>query len=76
MNRAVSLLICMAAAHFLSGCDNKPVAGATPMPPAVTVSRPLMQKITEWDEYTGRLDAYLPEARRLQPERPAERRTG
>jgi multidrug efflux system membrane fusion protein len=57
MNRAALLLICMTAAHSLGGCDNKPVASANPMPPAVTVSRPLMQKITEWDEYTGRFVA-------------------
>jgi membrane fusion protein, multidrug efflux system len=57
MNRAASLLFCSMAAHSLSACDNKPVASANPMPPAVTVSRPLMQKITEWDEYTGRFVA-------------------
>jgi membrane fusion protein, multidrug efflux system len=57
MNRAASLLFCLMAAHSLSACDNKPVASANPMAPAVTVSRPLMQKITEWDEYTGRFVA-------------------
>ena len=57
MNRAALLLFGLIAAPALSGCDNKPVASATPMLPAVTVSRPLMQKITEWDEYTGRFVA-------------------
>ena len=34
-----------------------PVAGAAPPPPAVTVSRPLVEEIVEWDEYTARFDA-------------------
>lgn len=28
-----------------------------PPPPAVTVMHPLKEKVTEWDEFTGRLDA-------------------
>lgn len=56
MNR-VSLLLVGLISISLSGCDNKPVAQSMPPPPAVTVSRPLMQKITEWDEYTGRFVA-------------------
>jgi RND family efflux transporter MFP subunit len=56
MNRASLLLIGLVSAHVLSACDSKPVATA-PKPPMVTVSQPLTQKITEWDEYTGRFVA-------------------
>lgn len=31
--------------------------GASPPPPAVTVAHPVVRKITEWDEYTGRFIA-------------------
>jgi multidrug efflux system membrane fusion protein len=57
MNRAVLLLICITAALSLSGCDNKPVAGAAPSPPAVTVANPFPKVVAEWDEYTGRFTA-------------------
>jgi RND family efflux transporter MFP subunit len=40
----------------LSGCDSKP-AGSGPPLPVVTVSKPLQDKVTEWDEYTGRFVA-------------------
>ncbi|NOU05126.1 MAG: efflux RND transporter periplasmic adaptor subunit, partial [Hyphomicrobiaceae bacterium] len=32
-------------------------SGTAPPPAAVTVSKPLIRKVTEWDEYTGRFDA-------------------
>ncbi len=54
MIRALPLGIVLLAALVLAGCDSKPAANAGPQLPAVTVSRPLQQKITEWDEYTGR----------------------
>lgn len=38
-------------------CDQTPTAASAPPPPAVTVSNPLYQEITEWDEYTGRFAA-------------------
>ncbi|MGH7847121.1 MAG: efflux RND transporter periplasmic adaptor subunit [Candidatus Binatia bacterium] len=39
----------------LAGCrqDQPP----PPPPPNVTVSRPIIEKVIEWDEYTGRLEA-------------------
>jgi RND family efflux transporter MFP subunit len=43
----------LAAGFLLSACDGKPTSNA-PSPLAVTVSKPLQKKITEWDEYTGR----------------------
>ena len=58
MHRIVGLFALIMLSHGLSGCDNKPAAGAaTPPPPAVTVAMPLRKKITEWDEYTGRFNA-------------------
>jgi membrane fusion protein, multidrug efflux system len=45
------------APQLLTGCDNKPAASSGPGLPAVTVSLPVQQKITEWDEYTGRFVA-------------------
>lgn len=30
---------------------------STPLPPKVTVSQPIVQKVVEWDEYTGRIEA-------------------
>jgi membrane fusion protein, multidrug efflux system len=57
MKRAVLFGAGLLAIHGLTACDSKPVAGAAPPPPPVTVSRPLQQKVTEWDEYTGRFTA-------------------
>jgi len=52
----VGILGCLGTA----GCDgSKPATGAasTKGPPAVTVARPLQQKINEWDDFTGRFVA-------------------
>ncbi|HWP59211.1 MAG TPA: efflux RND transporter periplasmic adaptor subunit [Candidatus Acidoferrales bacterium] len=38
----------------LAGCADE---APPPAPPRVTVSQPLVQKVLEWDEYTGRLEA-------------------
>jgi RND family efflux transporter MFP subunit len=40
-----------------SGNESRTAAAQDPSPPEVTVSQPVAQKITEWDEYTGRFDA-------------------
>src|SRR4051794_29006843 len=56
MTRAILILAGLSAALGLSGCDNKPVSSGPPLP-VVTVSQPLQQRITEWDEYTGRFVA-------------------
>ena len=58
MTRAILLTSVLFVAQLLASCDNQPVAGAgPPLPPPVTVARPLQKKITEWDEYTGRFAA-------------------
>ena len=57
MIRVLLLYAGILAAQLLTGCDDKPAASSGPGLPAVTVSRPVQQKITEWDEYTGRFVA-------------------
>jgi multidrug efflux system membrane fusion protein len=48
---------------LLSGCDKpqntsaKPVQPPSPPPAKVKIAQPLSQKITEWDEFTGRIEA-------------------
>jgi RND family efflux transporter MFP subunit len=56
MTRAILMLACGIAAIGLAGCGQQP-ASSGPQLPAVTVSKPLQQRITEWDEYTGRFVA-------------------
>ncbi len=51
-----------AAAHVRATFSGSAPASTAPgpdasHPPEVTVSQPITQKITEWDEYTGRFDA-------------------
>jgi multidrug efflux system membrane fusion protein len=55
MSRAAVVIVGAFLASLLTGCDNKPVAGAPP--PPVTVAQPVQKTITEWDEYTGRFEA-------------------
>ncbi len=58
-------LICALASLAGAGCDRpsantekaKATPKAAPPPPVVTVSRPVVQDIVEWDEYTGRIEA-------------------
>lgn len=55
----ISLLAALALP--LAACDEA-VDGAAqaqgaPPPPAVTVARPLVERLTEWDEFTGRFEA-------------------
>jgi RND family efflux transporter MFP subunit len=40
-----------------SSSSRSNTANDVPQPPEVTVSQPITQNITEWDEYTGRFDA-------------------
>jgi membrane fusion protein, multidrug efflux system len=52
MARSSALL---AAALALSACGPRPAPA--PPPPKVKVVRPVAREVTEWDEYTARLDA-------------------
>lgn len=58
LSRLAAGLCGLALVALLSACsgsgDTKPAA---PMPPAVTVAAPLHQRLTEWDEFTGRFEA-------------------
>lgn len=53
----------MALGAVLAGCDRPQAQGAAKSAPAqgtlpsVTVSKPLIETIVEWDEYTGRFEA-------------------
>lgn len=49
---ATSLTILM-----LMACTDTTSTAKRPPPPAVTVAKPLVEEITEWDGYTGRLQA-------------------
>ncbi len=40
-----------------SSIESSTAGSAAPPPPKVTVSQPVTQTVTEWDEYTGRFDA-------------------
>jgi RND family efflux transporter MFP subunit len=58
--RPAVLAAVLAVATFLAGCDQgQPQASpkAGPPAPVVTVSKPALREIIEWDEYTGRFDA-------------------
>jgi RND family efflux transporter MFP subunit len=54
----VSVLGILAMSTFLAACGDSGVddAQANLPPPPVTVAAPLVQRITEWDEFTGRFE--------------------
>jgi RND family efflux transporter MFP subunit len=56
MEHRLVLLCVGVACAALSGCRSTQVPPA-PAPPAVVVSPPLVIRMTEWDEYTGRFEA-------------------
>lgn len=51
--------LCLAAALLLTGCPKgEPAAPASaPPPPKVTAAQPVVKKIMEWDDFTGRFEA-------------------
>ena len=57
---AGTLAALSASALLLSGCDEAGDGGAQatapPLPPEGTVSAPLVRRLTEWDEFTGRFE--------------------
>lgn len=54
-NRVLLLILAMPLMLVL-GCQSEVQAPALP-PPTVTVANPLAKAVTDWDEYTGRLEA-------------------
>lgn len=58
MLKSLSLLAGIAvAATSLSACSPSNAAPAAPPAPQVSVAQPLTQKVTDWDEFTGRFEA-------------------
>src|ERR1700741_4294230 len=57
MTRTTTFAVATSLTFLLAACDGKPVSNAAPLPPPVTVSKPLQKPITEWDEYPGRFTA-------------------
>jgi multidrug efflux system membrane fusion protein len=51
------LLTFAASALLLAGCTRTAAQPAAPPPPKVTVAEVLHRDVTEWDEFTGRLEA-------------------
>ncbi len=59
-------LLVFGAALFISGCNvEQQQQGQQPLAPAVSVATVIEQNITEWDEFTGRLQA--PQSVELKP---------
>ncbi len=59
LRHAVTATLAAAAAVLLGGCGKAGGAGGPPAmpPPAVNVAVALKRPITEWDEFTGRIEA-------------------
>jgi RND family efflux transporter MFP subunit len=53
--RAAAAFVGLCTLALAAGCGNE--AGPQAGPPEVTVATPLARKVTDWDEYTGRLAA-------------------
>lgn len=55
----VRALASLGVVILLAACDDSSgdEARAAPPPPTVTVAAPLLQRLTEWDEFTGRFEA-------------------
>lgn len=60
---AVSHRVVLITLLLLSGCDksqnpaNSPAQPPAPPPAKVKIAQPLSQQVTEWDEFTGRIEA-------------------
>ncbi len=57
LRRAIALALTLAAGMALAGCTSSSAQPAPPLPPTVTVAHAIAREITEWDEFTGRLEA-------------------
>ncbi|MFO1046394.1 MAG: efflux RND transporter periplasmic adaptor subunit [Geminicoccaceae bacterium] len=58
--RRARIVLLAGAVAALAGCDDggdgAANAKAAPPPPEVTVAKPLIRRLTEWDEFTGRFE--------------------
>ena len=50
------LLLLLLACTAIGGCRSAAETAAPPTPPAVVVATPMVVRMTEWDEYTGRFE--------------------
>jgi RND family efflux transporter MFP subunit len=53
----VILPLAVASAIILSGCSSEATPAATPMATPVSVAAAIQRDVTEWDEFTGRIEA-------------------
>ncbi len=51
----VNLIICISIG--ITSCDSQSHSDSPALPPHVKIAQPLSQEVTEWDEYTGRIEA-------------------
>ncbi|HEY4330706.1 MAG TPA: biotin/lipoyl-binding protein, partial [Phycisphaerae bacterium] len=47
----------MGAGLLMAGCEKPAAAPVAPPPPKVTVAHPIVRDVTQWDDYTGHLEA-------------------
>jgi len=55
-HRSLLVIPLVVAGLVFAACQKKAATGSAP-PPAVTVAKPVPKRLTEWDEFTGRLAA-------------------
>ncbi|MEH6447413.1 MAG: efflux RND transporter periplasmic adaptor subunit [Oleispira sp.] len=65
LNRTFKVGLLMGSLSLLSACGEPSALAPQQMAPAVSVAEVIHQRITEWDEFTGRLEA--PESVSLRP---------
>ena len=53
----LSFVVLIVVAALSSGCARPQAQSAEPPPPQVTVAQALDREVTEWDDFTGRLEA-------------------
>jgi len=54
---AIYLLFAIAVVTLATGCTRTSAQQVAPPPPQVTIASVIERNVTEWDEFTGRLQA-------------------
>jgi RND family efflux transporter MFP subunit len=54
---SLAVIAVASAAVLLSGCTSEATTGAAPAPVHVSIAAALERNVTQWDEFTGRLEA-------------------
>jgi len=54
---SLAIIAVASAAVLLNGCTSEATTGAAPAPVQVSIADALERKVTQWDEFTGRLEA-------------------